>query len=251
MEDLSQLLDLPLDIIHSVILQAPYHTLLALRLASHFFHELIRVNMLRCAHKELAATLQRQERLGLPFPAYLIDIGNVYHTLETEISNQTQHPLAPTRLPLYLPKHQTAIYPRTAPPVVAATRGWPVKDNDIIDHQQLYPCYTCLLLLPALHFTKGQRTGKRRVRGGESRLRFCIDCAIHKSVWPPGIVLDGYNVCKVCGDFKRQHTDFERMLAMPTRAEGYRFYTESEARWRCDDCYYGRSEVMGSSLLCN
>jgi len=63
-------------------------------------------------------------------------------------------------------------------------------------------CYMCLYNLPKECFTDRQATGARSLGHKEANMRFCTNCGVKRSIWPPGTVLKivhkSYVICKGC-----------------------------------------------------
>lgn len=200
---------LPWELVIVLLENMPYHTLVSLRQVNRQFSRLITIRVLADAHARLAFQLERCEQHQTEFPAYLVEITEPYreyffksdqNNVETDngpraLSTPT-HPdsllrskslpgTAPGTLLHSLPKYRNATDDLATTPQVL-----PLSYHGHLHPPLLLPltvpCYSCLLLLPATHFSPRQISNKRRPGGSDCARRCCCDCATFSGKWQGG-----------------------------------------------------------------
>lgn len=76
-------------------------------------------------------------------------------------------------------------------------------------------CYICLYNLPRECFTDRQATGARSLGHKEAKMRFCTDCGVKRSIWPPCTVLKivhkSYIICKGCCSIQKSEACYRSL----------------------------------------
>jgi hypothetical protein len=185
---------LPPEIILLINDYISYHTIHALRLTHRAFSSIILPEHLARSHQTLQSQLHSHERQNEAYPPDVISFAYSY----LDASNKVPVPpgLTPPSRPIYLPKHRKSLTPRTLPRNgnISGTHGFESSTPT------LYPCYTCLLVLPAIHFAWRQISGARAPRRSQCRKRYCVDCGVRTRRWALGTRIDGFVMCHGCCD---------------------------------------------------
>jgi hypothetical protein len=220
---------LPPEIILLIGDQIPYHTLHALRLTHRAFASTIQPEQLARSHQKLRTQLYEQERHNRAYPPDVLNFAYSYMDTHNNVCVPADTP-TPKR-PIYLPKHRRSSVPRTLPRNgnISGTHGFESSTQPT-----LYPCYTCLLVLPAIQFAWRQISGARAPRRSQCRNRYCVDCGIRTRRWALGTRFDDHVICSICFDLRPKVRESVYYLWVDDKLVDKVHSPENEEM--CDDC---------------